>query len=130
MPISAKIRVVTIAGAFALAAGSAFAADAAKEISTAAQHAGFAAAATVVETVHSHLHHTVNCLVGPSGAGYDAKEADPCKGMGRGAIPDTSDAAKKKSLEAALASANQGIAASDLAAAKKAAAETQAALQK
>jgi hypothetical protein len=72
----------------------------------------------------------VNCLVGPSGAGYDAKEADPCKGMGRGAIPDTSDAAKKKSLEAALASANQGIAASDLAAAKKAAAETQAALQK
>jgi hypothetical protein len=130
MKISAKIRVVTIAGAFVLAAGSAFAADAAKEISTAAQHAGFAAAATVVETVHSHLHHTVNCLVGPGGAGYDAKEADPCKGMGQGAIPDTSDAAKKKSLEAALASANQGIAASDLAAAKKAAAETQAALQK
>ncbi|MGB8274362.1 MAG: hypothetical protein WCF16_03720 [Alphaproteobacteria bacterium] len=130
-PIWIDIRAVTLAAACALAAmaGTALAADAAKETATAAQHVGFAAAATVVNTVHEHLHHAVNCLVGPNGEGYDAKAADPCKGMGTGAIPDTADAAKKKALESALASAKQGLAANDLAAAKKSAAAAEAALK-
>jgi len=119
---------VSAAGILAVS-GTAFAADAGKEVSTAATHAGMAANATVIDTVHAHLHHTVNCLVGPSGAGYDAKQMDPCKGMGGGAIPDTADAAKKKALEDALSKANAGLAANDLAGAKKAASDTEAALK-
>jgi len=111
------------------AAPGALAADAGKEVATAAEHAGFAAQANVLVAVHAHLHHTVNCLVGPKGAGFDAAQLDPCKGMGAGAIPDTSDAAKKKLLNEALAHANDGLGASDLATAKKAAAEAEAALK-
>jgi hypothetical protein len=105
------------------------AADAAKEIATAAQHAAYAADATVITTVHAHLHHTVNCLVGPGGKGYDAKELNPCKEFGKGAIPDTEDPAKRASLQAALNLAEQGLKSNDLATAKKTAAETAAALR-
>ena len=124
-----KFAAIAAAGGLLALSTGAIAADASKEISTAATHAGLAATATVIDTVHVHLHHTVNCLVGPSGAGYDAKQMDPCKGMGGGAIPDTSDAAKKKMLEDALAKANAGLAANDLTAAKKAASDTEAALK-
>lgn len=128
------VRSIALAAALAapavvLFSTMSFAADASKEVSTAAAHAGMGASATVLDTVHAHLHHTVNCLVGPKGAGYDPKQADPCKGMGAGAIPDTADVAKKKALEDAVAKANAGIAASDLTAAKKAAADTEAALK-
>jgi hypothetical protein len=120
---TAAILVLTIAP-------SASAADAAKEIATAADHAGYAADATIVTTTHSHLHHTVNCLVGPKGKGFDAKEANPCASMGNGAIPDTTDAMKKTSLESALAKAKAGLAAKDLATAKADAMAAQELLKK
>ncbi len=69
------------------------------EITTAAEHAGFSAASNSLVVAHMHLHHTLNCLVGPGGHGFDTKAADPCKGMGNGAIPDTTDAHLKKRLE-------------------------------
>ena len=106
-----------------------FAADAAKEVQTAATHAGYAADATVLKTVQAHLHHTVNCLVGPKGVGFDAKQLNPCKGQGNGAIPDTADVAKKKQLEAALASAKAGLKATTLAGAKADAQKTAALLK-
>lgn len=93
---------------------SSYAADAAKEISTAAQHAGYAGDATVLKTTYTHLHHVINCLVGPSGEGFDAKEANPCAAMGDGAIPDSSDAATKMALSAAVTKAKAGLAAKDL----------------
>ncbi|MGH8260519.1 MAG: hypothetical protein ACREUG_12620, partial [Steroidobacteraceae bacterium] len=74
-------------------------ADASGEISTAAQHAQYSAQATSLKVAHAHLHHALNCLVGPKGHGFDKKAADPCMGQGDGAIPDTTDAATKKSLE-------------------------------
>jgi hypothetical protein len=43
------------------------AADAGKEIATAAQHAGYAADSTAIGMAHAHLQHTINCLVGPQG---------------------------------------------------------------
>jgi hypothetical protein len=43
---------------------------------------------------HARLHHTINCLVGPQEDGFDAKELNPCKDFGNGAIPDTEDATK------------------------------------
>jgi len=123
---------LTIASAALLLGVSsvAFAADAAKEISTAATHAGYAVDATEMKTVQAHLHHTVNCLVGPNGKGFDATQANPCKDQGGGAIADTTDAAKKKSLEAAAAKAMDGLKKTDMAAAKKDASEAQAILKK
>jgi hypothetical protein len=108
---------------------SALAADPTQEAATAATHAGFAAQATSIEQAHMHLHHTINCLVGPQGQGFDASEANPCQKLGNGAIPDTTDAATKAKLTAALASAQAGLKSDDLTAAKKAGAETQKALK-
>ena len=124
-------QVLTIAGAAILfgIGSTALAADAAKEIATAATHAGYAADATEMKTAQAHLHHTINCLVGPNGAGYDATQANPCKDQGNGAIPDTNDAGKKQSLQAAVAKAMDGLKQTDLAAAKKDATEAQAILK-
>src|SRR5215472_1712485 len=76
--------------------------DASKEVSTAAQHAEFAAAAKDLKTTQLHLHHVVNCLVGPQGQGFDQSAGNPCDGQGSGAIPDTSDSVKKAALQQAL----------------------------
>jgi hypothetical protein len=103
--------------------------DPALEAATAGQHAGLAAQGTSIEQVHMHLHHTVNCLVGPKGQGFDAKEANPCQKLGDGAIPDTTDQALKPKLAAALAKAEAGLKSDDLTAAKRAASEAQAALK-
>jgi len=108
---------------------SAQAADPAQEAATAGTHAGLAAQGASIEQVHMHLHHTVNCLVGPNGQGFDAKEANPCQKLGSGAIPDTTDQATKAKLTAALAKAEAGLKSDDLAGAKKAATEAQAALK-
>ena len=100
----------------------------AKEIEAAAKHAGFAAGSGDIDGVHTHLHHAVNCLVGPEGEGFATKEMNPCKALGNGAIPDTNETVKKSSLEAALERANAGLAADDLADAKAEAIKTQALL--
>ncbi len=95
------------------------------EIDTAITHARLAAAAKDVKSVHTHLHHTINCLVGPLGTGYDANELNPCQGMGGGALPDINDPAKKAILKTAAEHAEAGLKADDLAAAQKIATETQ-----
>ncbi|HKR75488.1 MAG TPA: hypothetical protein VJR95_02420 [Rhodanobacter sp.] len=88
---------------------------ASKQIATAGAHAGMAMGAADLATTHAHLHHVVNCLVGPSGKGFDAKEADPCKGQGQGAIVDAKgDAATEARLQAALGHAEQGLKAATL----------------
>ena len=108
---------------------AALAADPSQEVATAATHAGFAAQAASIEQAHMHLHHTVNCLVGPKGQGFDPHEANPCQKLGNGAIPDTTDAATKAKLTAALASAQAGLKSDDFTAAQNAAAEAQKALR-
>ena len=108
---------------------SAQTADPAQETATAGQHAGLAAQGASIEQVHMHLHHTVNCLVGPKGQGFDANPGNPCQKLGNGAIPDTMDQASKAKLTAALAKAQAGLKSDDLTAAKKAATEAQAALR-
>jgi len=105
-------------------------ADAHSEIVNAAEHAGYAAAAPDIAGVHAHLHHALNCLVGPGGNGFDAKEINPCAQSGSGIIPDTADAAKKSAFEAAAAKAREGIADNNLATAKKTAGDLAAALKK
>jgi hypothetical protein len=70
------------------------------------------------------------CLVGPNGQGFDANKLNPCQGKGNGALPDTTDAAKKQMLQAALAKAKAGLASDGLATAKSDAAAAQAILKK
>ena len=83
---------------------------ASKQIATAAAHAGMAMGAADLAMAHAHLHHVVNCLVGPSGKGFDAKAANPCKGMGHGAIADAKgDVATVDRLNAALGQAEHGL---------------------
>ena len=110
---------VAAAGIVFLSALPASAADVKGEIVTAETHAGLAAKASDLDGVHMHLHHTLNCLVGPNGAGFDAKQMNPCANSGSGAIPDTPDAAKKKSLQAAADKAKDGIAQTNIATAQK-----------
>jgi hypothetical protein len=115
-----------ILGAFAFAAllSAPALADGPQAIATAKQHAGLAANAANVNAVHTHLHHVLNCLVGPGGQGFDAMPGNPCNAAG-GAIPQTADAATKTKLESAATTARNGIAAGDEAAAKKAATDIQ-----
>ena len=110
--------------ALALLPLQAAAADLGGEIANAAQHAGLAAQAGDIAGVHMHLHHAVNCLVGPSGSGFDAKEMNPCANSGNGAIPDSATPAQKKALQAAATKAETGIASTDYAAAQKIASDT------
>jgi hypothetical protein len=102
------------------------AADLGGEIGNAALHAGLAAQAGDIAGVHMHLHHAVNCLVGPSGSGFDAKEMNPCANSGNGAIPDAATPAQKTALQAAAAKAETGIASADYAAAQKIASDSAA----
>ena len=107
------------AAALILVPAAALAADAKGEIVTAETHAGLASTAADIAGVHMHLHHAVNCLEGPTGKDYDAKQMNPCANSGAGAIPDTMDAATKTKLAAAVAKAESGIAASDIVVAKQ-----------
>lgn len=124
------VLAVAALAALPLAAAPARAANLPVEISTAATHAGLAAKAGTVKMVHTHLHHTLNCLVGPKGKAFDAKELDPCGKLGAGAIPDAHKTAEKKALRAAVAEAQRGLKADDLDKAQKIAARTAAMLQK
>ena len=67
------VTFVALAGAPLLFAATAFAAvDLGSEINNAATHAGLAAQAADINGVHTHMHHALNCLVGPKGDGFDA----------------------------------------------------------
>lgn len=65
------------------------------ELSTAIDHAGYAAQAGPAKKVHIHLHHVINCLEGPEGADFDASFGTPCKGQGKGLLNDI-DASKSE----------------------------------
>lgn len=115
-------KITLLAGAAALALSPVLVtpalADAAAEITIAQTHAGAAAKQTSIDAVHMHLHHALNCMVGPKGKGYDAAQANPCAKAGNGVIPDTTDATKKAALEQVVARINAGLATNDLANAK------------
>ena len=116
--------------ALCLAFPAAAQSDPGKEVSTAANHAGLAAKATDLKGVQMHLQHVVNCLVGPKDSNFKQEGGNPCNGQGNGAIVDTSDAAKKKPLQDALKQAQDGLKATDMAAAQKQATMAQETLSK
>jgi hypothetical protein len=104
-------------------------ADVATEVSTAATHAGLAAGAASVPMAQMHLHHVLNCLIGPAGKGFDPTAANPCKDQGGGAIPDTSDVLKKEMLQRAASNALDALKETDLDALKKDATNIQTTLK-
>lgn len=86
-----------------------------QEINTAHAHALMAQSASSVDMAHTHLHHVINCLVGPDGKAFNSSFAYPCKGQGNGAIPDASgNSALQSKLKTALADAQAGLKASSL----------------
>ncbi len=62
--------------------------DPSVELKTASTHAGFAAKYEALKEVTMHLHHTLNCLVGPQDKLFDAAAGNPCQGQGNGYLPD------------------------------------------
>jgi hypothetical protein len=76
-----------------------------------------------MKDVQKHMHHVLNCLVGPNGKGFDESFGNPCNGQGQGAIAETADAATKAKLEQALTVTRQAVSTTDVAAAKKGAAD-------
>ncbi|MBS0380816.1 MAG: hypothetical protein JSR56_00155 [Proteobacteria bacterium] len=126
-----KLLAMGIAGA--LATGLSFAAfaqgSASNEVSTAHAHALMAQSATTLAEAHTHLHHVINCLVGPKGTGFDAKAGNPCQNQGDGAIADSaSDQALHGKLQSALADAQSGLKSDSLSSAQQDAAKAAAAL--
>jgi hypothetical protein len=111
-------RNLMLAGAIvalpALPATAFAAANVSTEMSTAATHAGLAAKASDIKTVHMHLHHALNCLVGPKGKGFDKNQLNPCANSGNGAIPDSANAAQKAKLKKAAKEAKAGLATTEL----------------
>jgi hypothetical protein len=124
-PWIATIGILAVFGVGLVSASVKADADSTKEVTTAARHAGLAAQAADLKGTQTHLHHVINCLVGPKGQGFDDKEANPCKDQGNGAIPDTTDEARRTALIQALVKANEGLRKADLAAARKSASEAQ-----
>lgn len=86
-----------------------------QEISMARTTADKAAAAKDITGIHQELREVINCLAGPTGAGYDASIDDPCKRMGRGAMNDvTADSDEHRLLTQAFNEAKNGLAASEV----------------
>ena len=102
----------------ALLASAAFAADLRSEIVNAAEHAEYAGEAATIEDAHFHLHHALNCLVGPKGEGFDRTQMNPCVNSGNGIIPDETDPKRIAVFQGAAAKAREGLATQDLASAK------------
>ena len=62
--------------------------DPSAELNTAITHAGFAAKYETMKEITLHLHHALNCLVGPQDKRFDTAAGNPCQGQGNGYLPD------------------------------------------
>jgi len=58
------------------------------ELKTAITHAGFAEKYDTTKEVTLHLHHVINCIVGPADPMFDKVAGNPCQGQGKGIMPD------------------------------------------
>jgi hypothetical protein len=95
--------------------------DPSAELKTAVTHAGFAAKYETMKEITLHLHHALNCLVGPQDKLFNAAAGNPCQGQGNGYLPDQKAAKAENSqyyevwwaaqiAAQALASDNMGVA--------------------
>ena len=80
--LAVAVLVGGVNGTFAAEMGMAAA------LKTAITHAGFAEKYDTMKEVTLHLHHVVNCLVGPGDTMFDKAAGNPCEGQGKGIMPD------------------------------------------
>lgn len=111
MPLAAAVLATTAAAAPAD--------HAAREIATAKVHANVATQIDTVAGAQMHLHHVINCLVGPHGNGYsaaaEAKSENHCDDLGNGAIADSAHTpAMQRDARDALHAAQAGLKAQTL----------------
>lgn len=99
------------------------AADLRAEIMNAAEHAEYSSESATIDTARFHLHHALNCLVGPAGDGFDATQFYPCRNIGNGIVPDTADPVLRARFEGAAAAIRKALAERDLAKAQAGAAD-------
>jgi hypothetical protein len=99
--------------------------DPSAELNTAITHAGFAAKYETMKEITLHLHHALNCLVGPQDKLFDPAAGNPCQGQGNGYLSDQKAAKGENSQyhEAwwAVQIAAQALASDNMGAAKAAA---------
>ena len=88
-PFKSALLGMSLGGMLMVLPIAAYATSASSEIAAAAIHAGLSAESTTLQVAHMHLHHTLNCLVGPSGTGFNSSYFNPCAHIGHGAIPDS-----------------------------------------
>jgi hypothetical protein len=120
LPVAAAFAAAASGASTGMGASAGGTANPDQEVATALQHAGMSAGSSKLEDVHMHLHHVINCLVGPSGDGYDSTAENPCKGQGTGAINDVDNKSKqRKKLDEAVKDANKGLKDNDLKKAQK-----------
>lgn len=62
---------------------------------TSVQHSKFSQDYNGMKEITSHLQHTVNCLEGPAGPGFEGGAGNPCQGQGSGMIVDAKQAGGK-----------------------------------
>jgi hypothetical protein len=62
------------------------------ELKTAITHAGFAEKYDTTKEVTLHLHHVINCIVGPGDPMFSKTAGNPCQGQGKGIMPDIKSA--------------------------------------
>jgi len=126
-----RLTIVSLIAACAALVMSPVYASADQEITTAIEHAGFAAKAKDLQHVHLHLHHVMNCLVGPNGGAFDASAGNPCKGMGNGAYNSTGEISRAahEDLKAAMTDAESGLTSNSYKTAKEAAGMAQRVLK-
>lgn len=123
-----RLAACLLTASLPLALAASALADASSEIDNAANHAALAAQARSIDSAHTHMHHALNCLVGPAGDGFDATQMNPCQ-SGGGAIPDETDQTKRAKLLIARGDLYKGIAENSLAAAKADASAAQAVIE-
>ncbi len=84
------------------------------EAGTAFHYGRMASVASGADGARTDLQEAINCLVGPRDRSYQATAGDPCKGRGKGALSDITDASVRQQLRFAVGEALRGLAQPDL----------------
>lgn len=116
-------------GTVPIAAGAA--GNVGMEMTIAHQRAIMSQGSNTLADAHKYMQQSINCMVGPKGAGFDQSEANPCGDAGGGLLVDlASNEAASEQVKAALASAREGLRSKDLVAVQTRAGEVASTLQK
>jgi hypothetical protein len=95
-----------------------------REMQLAQEHAVYVVHAPTLDAARTQLHAVVNCIAGPNAPEFNPNVANPCDGIGAGALVDANDTSRLPYTRDALAYARNGLQTNDLAVMKQAAIDT------